>query len=560
MDNDLTTLRTRRIAVVTSPRGEPSDVIHALHDQAEVSVITQPDAAVAAIRAQEFDYVLAASSELLPLARAAGQLQTEAILEAISQAVCIVGIDGELTWANRRFRAYPEPVQAVLRSKCAAWCKTLADEPPAEGRPRVVQETLAVGRDATFDLSGSALLADDGKVDRFVAMLWDMTGTRRLQEKLNALDAAGRDLLGLDSDAVGKLDAHDRLRLLEQKVIEYGRTLLNYDHLIIRVLDPKTRRLETVITFGISEQAAAMEILADAKGQGISGYVAATGHSYICPDIANDDRYLPGLEHAQSSLTVPLKLGQRVIGVFNVESERLSAFTEDDRQSAEIFARYIAMALQILQLLVGERYAIAGQFAADMAAELAGPLSDIIRDVSSVLDAHGSDEALRTKLQTIITDVEKIRTAARRATESGCVGGLIPQRDETDPLLSGKRILVADDEDVIRETIAEVLAKCGAMPVMARDGNEALSLLAAGRFDLVLSDIRMPSKNGYEVYSAVRSSNANCPVILITGFGYDPNHSIIRASKEGLGGVLFKPFKVDQLLEEVRSALTASKS
>jgi DNA-binding NtrC family response regulator len=41
----------------------------------------------------------------------------------------------------------------------------------------------------------------------------------------------------------------------------------------------------------------------------------------------------------------------------------------------------------------------------------------------------------------------------------------------------------------------------------------------------------------------------------MTGFGYDPNHSIVRASQEGLAAVLFKPFKVDQLLAEVRKAL-----
>jgi XTP/dITP diphosphohydrolase len=41
----------------------------------------------------------------------------------------------------------------------------------------------------------------------------------------------------------------------------------------------------------------------------------------------------------------------------------------------------------------------------------------------------------------------------------------------------------------------------------------------------------------------------------VGGFGYDPHHSIVRASQEGLSSVMFKPFKVDQLLEEVRKAL-----
>jgi DNA-binding NtrC family response regulator len=73
----------------------------------------------------------------------------------------------------------------------------------------------------------------------------------------------------------------------------------------------------------------------------------------------------------------------------------------------------------------------------------------------------------------------------------------------------------------------------------------------------VISDIKMPDKTGYDVYAATRRHSQTTPVILMTGFGYDPNHSIVRASQEGLQAVLFKPFKVDQLLAEVRKALQA---
>jgi DNA-binding NtrC family response regulator len=52
---------------------------------------------------------------------------------------------------------------------------------------------------------------------------------------------------------------------------------------------------------------------------------------------------------------------------------------------------------------------------------------------------------------------------------------------------------------------------------------------------------------------------AKTPVILMTGFGYDPHHSIVRASQEGLQAVLFKPFEVERLLDEVRKALLAQK-
>jgi two-component system, sensor histidine kinase SagS len=65
----------------------------------------------------------------------------------------------------------------------------------------------------------------------------------------------------------------------------------------------------------------------------------------------------------------------------------------------------------------------------------------------------------------------------------------------------------------------------------------------------------MPDKSGYDVFAAARKRDLTMPVILMTGFGYDPNHSIVRASQEGLQAVLFKPFKVEQLLAEVRKAI-----
>ena len=102
-----------------------------------------------------------------------------------------------------------------------------------------------------------------------------------------------------------------------------------------------------------------------------------------------------------------------------------------------------------------------------------------------------------------------------------------------------------------------MLAKYGANVETAGDGEEGLALVHQRGYDLVLSDIRLPNKNGYEIFREVRAAHPQTPVIFMTGFGYDPSHSIIRAEPEGLAAVLFKPFKVDELLKEVRTALGA---
>ncbi|MGN6726237.1 MAG: response regulator, partial [Tepidisphaeraceae bacterium] len=122
---------------------------------------------------------------------------------------------------------------------------------------------------------------------------------------------------------------------------------------------------------------------------------------------------------------------------------------------------------------------------------------------------------------------------------------------------AGARVLVVDDEPNIRATIADILRKYQAQVTVGTSGQNAIDLVAVNEYDLILSDIKMPDKTGYDVFAAAKKKDHTPPVILMTGFGYDPNHCIVRASQEGLAAVLFKPFKVDQLLAEVRKALQA---
>jgi two-component system, sensor histidine kinase SagS len=300
-----------------------------------------------------------------------------------------------------------------------------------------------------------------------------------------------------------------------------------------------------------------IELYADSEGNGISGYVAATGRSYICPDVHRDPRYVMGLDSAQSTLTVPLSLHDRVIGVFNIESRQRAAFNEDDRQFAEIFARYVAIALNILNLMVIERVETSHKVADEVCGEVAGPLNDIASDANALMDEFIGHDDLKQKLQQIIDNVKGIQKALHQVAQgtNSTVLGVSEARSEDDPVIAGSRILVADDEPNIRTTISDILRKYKSTVTICANGAEAIEQLGLQEFDLVVSDIKMPDKTGYDVFAAARKRSQTVPVILMTGFGYDPNHSIVRASQEGLQAVLFKPFKVGQLLAEVRKAL-----
>jgi DNA-binding NtrC family response regulator len=125
----------------------------------------------------------------------------------------------------------------------------------------------------------------------------------------------------------------------------------------------------------------------------------------------------------------------------------------------------------------------------------------------------------------------------------------------------GRRVLIADDDAEIRTSVCAILTHRGCDVTVCGDGGQTIDVLrAAGpdqaHFDLIISDIKMPDRSGYEVFRAAKESSPDTPVILMTGFGYDPHHSIVRASQEGLQSFLFKPFKASQLVEEVKRALS----
>lgn len=547
-----------RTLLVSGSDEEQANLRALLGDELSTMAVDSLEGAIGQIESGEAAGVVLGLRTLRTLVRDSDRALSS-ILQHLGQAVCVVSVEGAIVWRNPAFDAKPPELTEAARKSCA---QALADWlAMPEAAPSVTRVTLEIGRASYFDVT----ITPDGEAgdtpSRAVAVLVDVSAARRLQDQLNAIDAAGRELVRIDLESVSKLDTGERLRVLEEKIIAYSHDLLHFDHFLIRVLDRKTNRLDALVWDGLSEEAAALSINAGTEGNGISGHVAATGRSYICPNVKQDKRYLPGLENAGSTLTVPLKLHDQVVGVLNVESERLDAFNEDDRQIAEIFARYVAIALHILQLLAVERFATTGQIAADVDAEIAAPLNDIIARVARIMDDYRDDPALCDRLRVVMEGVDRVRDAIHAVTEpTGALVGVTPESPQRDPLISHRRILIADDEDVIRETIGDVLAKHGATTVLAREGNEAIAILRAQTFDLVLSDIKMPNRNGYEVFSAARQLNTCCPVILMTGFGYDPNHSIVKASKEGLAGVLFKPFKVEQLLEEVRHALTPARS
>jgi CheY-like chemotaxis protein len=551
---------------IVGGQGVPSSDLQArLADHFDVSIV--PPAPLADRGAHQAQLLVVSPDDLRKLT--AAPTAASALLDSVGQGVCLMHESGEIGWSNTRYERYDPRVREQVVAVCRDALKYFKDRashgPVGHDTTRRVEVTDEEGKSYEVIVSPAGSAQEGGRrVDTVAAIIRDITGDRRLRQKMDAIDQAGAELVRFEAESVRKMNVFERLRLLETKIVRLCRELLRYDHFSIRLIDERTGRLEIVISTGLPQEAIELEIYPSPEGNGISGYVAATGRSYICYDTERDPRFLPGLAGARASLTVPLRLHDKVIGVFNIESQQVGAFSEDDRQFAEIFGRYVAMALHMLNLLVVERSATNESVSGRVEGELSEPLTDILHEADWLKDLAQRDPEAARHIDRIRADVEAIRRRVRSVcsgpqTLLGVEGSLSERKK--DPMLEGRRVLVADDEANVRRIIHDVLHNRGCEVTTAESGAAAIQMLeqvAAGQipaFQAVLSDIRMPDRNGYEVFAAVRRCCPGLPVILMTGFGYDPHHSIVRASQEGLQAVLFKPFPVDRLLDEVRKAV-----
>jgi two-component system response regulator PilR (NtrC family) len=117
-------------------------------------------------------------------------------------------------------------------------------------------------------------------------------------------------------------------------------------------------------------------------------------------------------------------------------------------------------------------------------------------------------------------------------------------------------ILVVDDELSMREFLKILLEKEGYDVSTASEASSAIDLINDQNFDLVISDIKMPGMGGLPLLEKIKEINSNLPVIMITAFASPEN--AVTAMKSGAFDYITKPFKVEEILKIVKSAITAT--
>ncbi|MEO5970305.1 MAG: response regulator [Bdellovibrionia bacterium] len=125
-----------------------------------------------------------------------------------------------------------------------------------------------------------------------------------------------------------------------------------------------------------------------------------------------------------------------------------------------------------------------------------------------------------------------------------------------DPRLEGKKILIVDDEIMLRNVIAKDFRNKGCITFEAADGNEAFKIIEANHIDLVLSDIQMPNCTGVQLLENLKKCHPQIPiVILITGYADIDKEEVIR---QGAYKVLGKPIDRQKMFELAIKSLQTS--
>ena len=113
------------------------------------------------------------------------------------------------------------------------------------------------------------------------------------------------------------------------------------------------------------------------------------------------------------------------------------------------------------------------------------------------------------------------------------------------------RVLIVEDDARIADFLQRALRPEGYMPVCVGEGKEALSLLEASDFELVILDLMLPGLSGLEVCQALRMRRLELPVIMLTAL--DTAEDVVRGLKMGADDYITKPFDLDELLARIQA-------
>ena len=544
-----------------------------LRQKYEVVVVPSTLRALGRLNREQFAGVYVFSDHFSDALQLGRLLQNERILEGMPDGVVLLDSENRVVWANSRMHSWCSENSTegasfyslfgnteILGPDFCPFHTALASRQPSTS-------TLRTDDNCYYQIHAAPVFESDQAPENLIVTVREVTREVMQQQKMAAIHKAGVELADLTPGEVFHMEVEDRIELLKSNIMHYTKDLLNFDVVEIRLIDQASNKLMPLLSVGIEPDAASRPLFAEPQGNGVTGFVAATGKSYMCENTTDDPLYLRGCKDAKSSLTVPLIQHDQVIGTFNVESPEPRAFSENDLQFLEIFSRDIAAALNTLELLAAQQANTALASVEAIHREVALPVDEILNDAVNVMERYiGHDTDVVERLQCILRNARDIKQVIHKVGQRMTPAEAVVRDTQgiaAHANLQERRILVADDDESVRSAAHALLERYGCIVETAHSGAEAIFMIRNSRsdaaYDVVIADVRLPDMAGHELLTKLQEILDPVPLVLMTGFGYDPGHSIVKARQAGLlpNAVLYKPFRLDQLLETVASVVDA---
>ncbi len=218
-----------------------------------------------------------------------------------------------------------------------------------------------------------------------------------------------------------------------------------------------------------------------------------------------------------------------------------------------------------MELLVAQKAEATQESVEAIHSAVALPVDEILNESVHVMERYiGHDPEVVERLQRILRNARDIKRVIHKVGQNMTPVQAVPAapRTEVRPMMVDRRVLVVDNDDTVRNDAHGLLEKYGCDVETAHECNEAVMMVRASEvpYDVIISDIRLPDFSGHQLFLRLKEMMDPVPLILMTGFGYDPGHSIVKARQAGLHpkAILYKPFRLDQLLQTVEAILEAT--
>ncbi len=540
----------------------------------DVVTVQNPIRALARLANQDFEALFVSKEHFQEALRVGRLLENNRVLDGMPDAVAVVDASSTILWTNNRLRSWANRGNIVGESFFTALGGPVivgGDTTPFQSALKNSQTAVALLRTKEgkhYRLHAVPMPDLQDGAPHLVVTVRDVSLETEQQQKLVAIQTAGRELAGLRPEDVFYMTVAERKELLKKNILQYTQELLNFDVVEIRLLDPKSGELLPLLEHGMNPEAAGRALFARHEGNGVTGFVASSGVSYLCDDTTTDPLYLEGVTGAKSSLTVPLKFEHQTIGTFNVESPVPHAFTEEDQLFVETFCRGVAAALNTLDLLSAQRANAAQDATEAIHKAVALPIDEILSDACALAERFLSAEPdVAARLRRIVWNARNIKDVIHKVgrnmapTEAVPVDSVSCKR----PQLRGRRVLVVDAHDEIRSSAHSLLEPYGCVVETAQKGSEAELLYQLSmqneKYDVVVTGVDLPDMSGADLLIRLKSMVDPVPIILTQEFGHDPGHTLVRARRNGLNerAWIIKPFRAPQLLDTMEHILDWSK-